>query len=90
MSDAPASRQTVLQLAESLKSYALKCDQLSQQMSHLELQLARQEGQAMPSKLDALEIRMRFLEESRARLWGAVGLLGFIGVGGIVAILKGM
>lgn len=88
MPDATASRQTVLQLAESLRTCMQKCDHLSEQMSALQLQLAEQRGQAMPTKMDDFEKRLRDLENKIARLWGALILVGFVGVGGIYAVLR--
>ena len=88
MANEPASRQTVLQLAETLKTCMQKCDHLSEQMSALQLQLAEQKGQAMPNKVDAMDQRVRSLEDTKARLWGAIALLAFFGLGGIAAVLK--
>lgn len=99
MADAPASRQTVLQLAESLKAYTGKIDNLSEQMTSLQLQLARQEGAAMPVKLAAVESdvakameEIRSLKESRAAQTGAVkaiwAVISALGISGIIAFLR--
>lgn len=88
MGNEPASRQTVLELAKSLRTCMEKCDHLSEQMSALQLQLAEQRGQAMPTKMDGIEIRVRALEDKVSRLWGALILIGSLGTGGVYAILK--
>jgi hypothetical protein len=88
MPDATATRQNVLRLAETLKAYGEKCDNLSEQMTALQIQLAEQRGQAVPVKVESLEARVRQLEDLCSRLKGVVAIISFIGVGGIAAVLK--
>ncbi len=88
MPDAPASRQTVLQLAETLKAYGVKCDHLSEQMTALQLELAEARGRAVPAKIDAMEGRIRVLEDLCSRLKGVLALVSFTGIAGIVAVFR--
>lgn len=95
MAERPVSRSELIKFTEAIRQQLLdfsgKFDtetrELGRQMGDLKVELAETRGQSVPSRIVALEERIRQLEDSRAKVWGALAIVSFVGMPGVALLI---